>query len=200
MYNRMNKLNRDAAIIQGLILALTLAQASSAQSSRAVKGPSNHLISIEPTATKETASESLTVEVVNAPVVDKESQEVLDALKNLMQGLEHHNLEEVGACLSDNVTQIDEKKNKVLFGKPEVLENAKKNLIGAGNVSPVKKLMIYSPFIRIKGDTAMVSFRATKEMTGEHPIKLESWCSEVFERKDGHWLVLQLKTNWKTIH
>ncbi len=124
---------------------------------------------------------------------------MLDALQKLLHGLEQGNLEVVAACLSDNVTQID-KQSKVMFGKPEVLENVKKNIIGTNNKRPVKRIMVYSPFIRVKGDTAMVSFRATKEMAGPSPSKLESWCSEVFERKDGQWLVLQLRTNWKSVN
>jgi len=147
----------------------------------------------------EKTSESLKVEIVEAPTFDKESQEVLDALKNFMEGLEHANLEEIGACLSDNITQINQQSGKVLYGKAEVLENIKKNIIGTNNEHPVKRIVIHRPFIGIKNDTAMVSFRATKELTGK-PVELESWCSEVFEHKDGRWLVLQLKTNWKPMH
>lgn len=140
----------------------------------------------------------LKVEVVDAPEMDKESNAVLDQLKALLHGLEHGNLDAIAACLSDNVTTLDEQ-CKVTYGKTDVMENIKKKVIGTGNEHPIKRLVIYHPFVRIKGDSAMVSFRATKEMGGKNPVELESWCSEVFERKNGNWLVLQLKTNWKPV-
>ena len=90
---------------------------------------------------------------------------------------------------------FDDRSGKVVSGKEAVLEFIKSKVIGRESTSPVKRIAVYSPFVRIKGETSMVSFRATKEMADDS--KLESWCSEVYERKDGQWLVLQFRSNWK---
>ena len=76
-----------------------------------------------------------------------------------------------------------------------MLEHIKSNVIGAADKSPVKHITVHDPFVHVKGDSAMVSFRATKQMADNRI--LESWCSEVYEHKDGRWLILQFRSNWK---
>jgi hypothetical protein len=77
------------------------------------------------------------------------------------------------------------------------MDHIKKNVLGTEANPPVKRIVVYNPFVDVKGDTAMVSFRASKDLSDKNSTTLESWCSEVFERKNGQWLVLQLKTNWQ---
>jgi Domain of unknown function (DUF4440) len=134
------------------------------------------------------------VELVGTPPADEKSRDVVAVMRKLFVGIAEQNFDEIGACLSDEVTMFDVRKHDVLYGKTQVLEHMKKNLFGTDGNRPVKRLTVYAPFVSVKGDTAMVSFRAVKEVESG---KLESWCSDVFERKDGKWLVLQHKTDWK---
>ncbi|HEY9715940.1 MAG TPA: nuclear transport factor 2 family protein [Trichormus sp.] len=148
-------------------------------------------------AAAEGASGQIEVELVGASASSKEAGDVLDALQQLLQGLGQRNLDQIGGCLGDDVTMFDDHSHHVVFGKQAVLDHVKSNVIGTDAVSPVKHISVYYPFVDVKGDTAMVSFRAVKEMADSHHTKLESWCSEVFELKNGKWLVLQLRTGWK---
>jgi len=148
-------------------------------------------------AVAQKASNPISVELVGGSASDAESADVLGALKKLLAGLGQRNLELIGACLSEDVVAFDDHNGKLMSGKEAVLEQIKKNVIGTKDQSPVKRIVVHDPFVRVKGDTAMVSFRATKELADEQKSKLESWCSEVFERKDGQWLVLQYRSNWK---
>ncbi len=140
---------------------------------------------------------TLEVELVGAHQTDKEETTVIAALQRLLQGLAHRNLDQIGSCLSQDVTTFDSKTKVYVYGKEAVIEHIKKNVLGTEAAPAVKRLVVYDPFVHIKGDTAMVSFRATKDLADKNSTSFESWCSEVFERKDGQWLVLQLKTDWK---
>jgi hypothetical protein len=146
------------------------------------------------TTGKSEHDQEFNVELVGTPPSDEQSRDVVAVMRKLFVGIAERNLDEIGACLSDEVTTFDARKHDVLYGKTAVLENMKKNLLGTDGNRPVKRLTVYAPFVSVKGDTAMVSFRAVKEIASG---KLESWCSDVFERKDGKWLVLQHKTDWK---
>lgn len=144
-------------------------------------------------------SEKVEVELVGANSSTGDEKEVVAALKKLLAGIADCNETEIADCLSDDVSILDARTSKYIHSKDLVLGHIKKNVIGTAGDIPVKKLVVYNPFISVKGSTAMVSFRATKEMADNKSSKLESWCAEVFEKKDGKWLVLQLKTNWKPI-
>jgi len=145
---------------------------------------------------RETAAPTtLDVELVGAGEKSKEEGEIIAALQNLLNGLAHHKMDQISSCLSDDVTMYDNKSKLFLHGKESVLEHVKKNVLGSESNRPVKKIVVYNPFVHIKGETAMVSFKAAKDLADD--TKLESYCSEVFERKNGQWLVLQLKTDWQ---
>jgi len=140
--------------------------------------------------------DELNVELVGAKETDKDAIAVIAALQKLLSGIAHSDLALIGSCLSNDVTMFDDKSKKFLYGKESVIDHVKKNVVGTDSKHPIKRIVVYNPFVDVKGDTAMVSFRATKELTDKDSTTLESWCSEVFERKNGEWLVLQLKTNW----
>lgn len=142
---------------------------------------------------------TIDVQLVDATAGNAESKAVLKALQNLLRGIEKRNASDIAACLSPDVVMIDEATHKVLFGRDSVMERVKGSVIGASNKSPVKRIVVDKPFVHVKGDTAMVSFHATKQLADAKNTVLETWCAEIFERKDGRWLVLQFKTNWTPI-
>lgn len=150
-----------------------------------------------PTAKSASGAGHLEVELVEADTTDKDSADVINALKKLLHGLAMRDAALVGTCLSDDVTVFDVRNNRFIYGKDSVLEHVKKNVIGTDGTRPVKRLVVYRPFVHVKGDMAMVSFKATKEMGGDSPTTLESWCSEIYERKNGEWRVFQLNTRWQ---
>ncbi len=145
-------------------------------------------------------AEAIKVELRGTVPQDADSQAVVSALQKLLDALGRRDIQEVGQSLSDEVVTIDAHTQKVVYGKDAVLKQVQEDVIGNGSKSPVKQIVVYDPFIHVKGDTAMVSFRATKQLAPPDGTTLESLCSEVFERKDGRWLVLQLRSNWKPVH
>lgn len=149
-------------------------------------------ISIFTAQTVNAVSEPMKVEVVGADS-DKDSQELLPAFKKLMQGLGQRDINTIGECLSPEVILFYN--HDLVYGKKAVLDHISKKVIGVDD-GTVNSITIYHPFIKIKGDTAMVSFRATKEIGGSKPAKLESWCWEIFERKDNEWKILQFHSKW----
>jgi ketosteroid isomerase-like protein len=184
-------------------LALSIVAGSDVAHSRKLE------IAVEPSSKKSTQAEQnrpvaqetnkLEIGLVGANPTNDAEKEVIAALKKLLEGIANHDVEQIADCLSTDVTTFDTRTDKFLFSKDAVLDHVKKNVIGTAGSSPIKKLVVYHPFVTVKGDTAMVSFRATKEMADKQSTKLESWCAEIFEKKNGEWLVLQLKTNWEPI-
>lgn len=159
------------------------------------------LVAISLSEMSQAAEETpLIVEIVSGSTYAGADNEVIGALKKLLHALEQKSIEQISTCLSADVTTCDSKSGKALYGKEAVLEHVKKNFLGKdkNGRSAVKRMVVYDPYVRVNGETAMISFRATKEL-GDGSTKLESWCSEVYERKNGDWLVLRLKTDWKPI-
>ena len=177
------------------LVAFTLASNAYAKDSSSAEVPAP---AKETKATDEKPGSLIDVELVGYKEADKEQGAVIAALQNLLQGLAHRNIDQISACLSDDVTVMDSKTKDFVYGKEAVIQQVKKNMLGTDETQhPVKRLVVYNPFVNVKGDAAMVSFRATKDLADKNSTKLESWCSEVFERKNGKWLVLQLKTDWE---
>jgi hypothetical protein len=143
------------------------------------------------------ATDKVEIELIGATPSAGAETEVIEALKKLLQGIAHADAEQIASCLSNDVTTFDTHTDKFIHSKEAVLAHVKKNVIGTGGVSPIKRLAVYHPFVSVKGETAMVSFKATKELADKQSTKLESWCAEIYEKKNGEWLVLQLKTNWE---
>lgn len=212
----MNSKIRQAISLQGLIVALTVTSTCSApaleQTHEKKTAPpaleQTHQKKVAPPAPQQEKTQSgsaaqtspaLKVELIETGTLDQQSQEVIDTLQTLLLGLAHRNVEQVAACLSEDVTAFDDRGRKSIYGKQAVLDNLKKNVMGEANIHPVSRIAIYNPFVRVKGDSAMVSYRATKDMPGSKPSKVESWCSQVFERKDGKWLVLWFRSNWQPV-
>ncbi len=144
-------------------------------------------------------TESIHVELIGAEAKDKQSEQVLEALQKLLQAISQKNLEQVGNCLSPDVVSFDDRSRKLISGKQAVLDHISKRVIGLDSDDGIKSFVVYNPRVNVKGDTAMVSFRAVKETGGPKPARLESWCSEVFEHKNDEWLVLHFQSNWKPL-
>lgn len=140
------------------------------------------------------ASEPIKVEIVGGDNKDSENEQVLIAFKKLMQGLGQRDLGTIGECLSPDVILFFN--HDLVYGKQAVLDHISKRVLGKEPTGTVNSITVHHPFIKVKGETAMVSFRAVKELAGTKPTKLESWCWEVFERKDNQWKVLQFHSNW----
>jgi ketosteroid isomerase-like protein len=137
---------------------------------------------------------SLKIEITGASASDKESGEVLAALQKIFSALERSNFEQVGECLCQDVVLIDERNHQLFYGKDAVLARLKSNI---KENKKVTRFVVRDPFINVKGDAAMVSFQASKEL--EDGSKFESLCSENYERKNGQWLVLKFRSNWKQV-
>ena len=58
------------------------------------------------------------------------------------------------ACDEDGVPEL-----LVIDGKPAVLEHIKKKIIGTSSQAPVRKIVIYDPYINVKENTAMEALR-----------------------------------------
>jgi hypothetical protein len=140
---------------------------------------------------------SLEVQIVDAEQQSADNKPIIEKLQMLLEALASKNETAISNCLSDEVTICDASKKGIVYGKQAVMDHIKKNILGTTNDSGVKKIVVHNPYVSINKDTAMVSFQATKELAGDRPQTLESWCSEVFERNGNDWKVIHFQSNWK---
>src|SRR4051794_9046304 len=94
-------------------------------------------------------SGKIEVELVGATTGDKESDSVIEALRQLLRGLEERDLTAIEACLGRGVVLIDDRTSNLIFGKKQVLEHIKTNVIGDKSASPIKGITVYHPFVRV---------------------------------------------------
>ncbi|MBZ0185441.1 MAG: nuclear transport factor 2 family protein [Candidatus Obscuribacterales bacterium] len=129
-----------------------------------------------------------------------ESEVVIDTLKKIAAAYTSGDFVEFEKYLDDGVTTFDKRSKKLLVGREAVMTELKKRWheshIGK---DPVVSYKIEHPYARVDGDTAVVTFHATKVIGGEKHGTFESECTDVFVRKDGSWKKLHYKSDWKKI-
>lgn len=145
------------------------------------------------------SGEPIKVAVIGGFGDNPQTAEVLNELRVLLNALSNRDLAGIGACLSPDITMLDSRTTQLIHGKDAVLAHVKKNVLDPADGTRIESVTVYDPFVTIDGDKAMVSFRAEKVMALPKPAKLESYCSEVYERKDGRWQILHMKNIWRPV-
>lgn len=130
-----------------------------------------------------------------------ESEKVIDTLKLLYEAYGRGDLKTIGEYLDERCTTFDEGTKKLIAGKEAVLEDVKQKIAkyGLGTDSPLVSYTIETPYAQVKGDHAVVTFVLIKEVSGDHPHKLESHCTDVFVKVDDKWKKIHFTSNWKPV-
>ncbi|MCA9805408.1 MAG: nuclear transport factor 2 family protein [Cyanobacteria bacterium HKST-UBA02] len=141
------------------------------------------------------------VSCTNPHAACSESEAVLETLKKIAKAYTDGNFEEFEKYLDDGVTTFDNHSKKLLVGREAVMVDLKKRWHDSHvGKNPVLSYTIDHPYARVDGDTAVVTFHATKVVGGRKTGTYESDCTDVFVRKNGSWKKLHYKSDWKKKH
>ncbi|MGH9552778.1 MAG: YybH family protein [Terriglobales bacterium] len=141
------------------------------------------------------------VECIDAHPACEESQKVIDTLKEIYEAFGRRDVQGCGKYFDENCSTFDEQSKQLISGKQAVMEDVRKKIerLADDKESPLVSYTIEHPYAQVKGDTAVVTFTATKVFGGKHPRTLQSHCTDIFVKKDGKWLKLHYRANWKPV-
>jgi len=124
-----------------------------------------------------------------------ESERVLDTLKLLVRAYIKGDIATYEQYLADGCSTFDESSKKLITGKEAVLADLK-NKFSTRAESPLISFTIDHPYARVTGSTAVVSFRAVKEVGGKHPNKVEASITDIFVKDGDKWKKLHYRGRW----
>lgn len=130
-----------------------------------------------------------------------EAQDVIDVLQIMGKAYAHGDIAEYIKHLDNQCSVFDEHKNKMVVGKDAVIaalkeKFAKRSQKGAEHIL---SYTIVQPYVRVNGDTAVVTYRVIEEVGDPHPRKLEGAMSDVFTKEKGQWMKIHQRAVWKRI-
>ncbi|MCW5823322.1 MAG: nuclear transport factor 2 family protein [Cyanobacteria bacterium TGS_CYA1] len=142
------------------------------------------------------------VSCINPHLACPEAGEVIDTLKEIAKAYSAGDFSKLSDFLDNDITTFDDKKKKLIVGKPAVMEWVREQWDKSKSEgNPVESYTIDHPFAQVRGDTAIVTFRAVKRFGGKKPKAFASQCTDIFVKhtpQDG-WKKLHYRTHWKEI-
>lgn len=142
------------------------------------------------------------VSCINPHLVCPEAGEVIDTLKQIAKVYSAGDFNKLAEYLDNDITTFDDKKKKLIVGKPAVMEWVREQWDKSKSEgNPVESYTIDHPFAQVRGDTAIVTFRAVKRFGGKKPKAFASQCTDIFVKHspDEGWKKLHYRTHWKEI-
>jgi ketosteroid isomerase-like protein len=152
-------------------------------------------------AAKDITDEFGKVECVDPTACCKEAEKVLEVLQLLVKAYATGDLKTYETYLDDHCTTFDENTKRVLHGKQAVLTELKTIFAehAADGIKPLKTFTIDQPYAKVHGDTCVVTFVATKELGGEHPIKQKAHVTDIFIKRGDTWKKLHWRGRWTKV-
>lgn len=129
------------------------------------------------------------------------TQDVIDVLQTMGKAYASGNIAEYIKHLADQCSVFDEHKNKMIHGKEAVIA-ALKEKFATHSLTGSEQIISYTiiqPYVKVNGNTAVVSYRAIEEVGGSNPRKLQGAMTDVFEKQDGHWMKVHQSAVWKRL-
>lgn len=142
------------------------------------------------------------ISCINPHLVCPEAGEVIDTLKQIAKVYSAGDFNKLAEYLDNDITTFDDKKKKLIVGKPAVMEWVREQWDKSKSEgNPVESYTIDHPFAQVRGDTAIVTFRAVKRFGGKRPKAFASQCTDIFVKHSPNegWKKLHYRTHWKEI-
>jgi hypothetical protein len=128
-----------------------------------------------------------------------ESKKVIETLQAMAHALNKGDIATYESYLDDGCTTFDEGSKKLLVGKKAVMENMTVR-DGKGKDSQLlNSITIDQPYCQVSGNTAVVTFKAIRELGGEHPYTEVCHATDVFVRVGDGWKRLHFRGHWKKL-
>lgn len=135
------------------------------------------------------------------PSVDcEEARQVIETLKKMAEALNKKDYALYESFLDDGCTTFDEASKRLIVGKSAVMENMtlqenRKKV--KGEESPPVSITIDHPWAQVQGNTAVVNFKAIREVGGKHPYKEVCNATDIFVKNGDQWKRLHFRGHWR---
>ncbi|HEY9678884.1 MAG TPA: nuclear transport factor 2 family protein [Drouetiella sp.] len=128
-----------------------------------------------------------------------EAEDVIDVLQIMGKAYASGDIAGYIKHLDNNCSVYDEEKNRMVQGKEAVIaalteKFAKNKQSGSDHIV---SYVIDQPYVKVNGETAVVSYHVIEKVEGHHPKTLEGSMSDVFQKEDGHWMKVHQTAVWK---
>ncbi len=130
---------------------------------------------------------------------DEEAQKVIDTLQAMADALNKGDTVKYESYLDDGCTTFDEGTKRLIIGKQAVMENMTTREQTADNEHPPVSITIDHPYAQVHGDTAVVTFKAIREVGGKHPRTEVCNATDVFIKSGDSWKRLHFRGLWKKV-
>ena len=149
---------------------------------------------------KPASTEECKVFCVNPHSTCADGEKVLQVMETLVKALNVHDWKTYSDNLDDNCFTFDENKHKPIFGKENVVADIKKRAEKyAGEGAPFLSVTIDQPYVKVSGDSAVVTFLAIRQFGGKHPFKEQAQATDVFVKKGDTWKKCHFRGAWKRV-
>lgn len=120
-----------------------------------------------------------------------EAPAVLETVKVMAKAAARGDVDKYKACLDDSCTIFDETTNKMSTGKDAAVDSMMKEFQRDKSKGKHRTVTIKidQPFIKVAGDSAVVSYHGEKTITfdGEKPVTREAFVTQVFIKEGDDW-------------
>ncbi|MBS1954203.1 MAG: nuclear transport factor 2 family protein [Cyanobacteria bacterium SZAS-4] len=130
-----------------------------------------------------------------------EAEDVIDVLQVMGKAYATGDIAGYIKHLDNNCSVFDEEKNKMVQGKAAVI-TALTEKFARNAKSGADHILTYTidqPYVKVNGQTAVVTYHVIEEVGGKHRRTLEGSMSDVFQKEDGHWMKVHQQAAWKRI-
>jgi ABC-type Zn uptake system ZnuABC Zn-binding protein ZnuA len=134
------------------------------------------------------------------PDISTDSKAVIDVIKAITKALAAKDYPAMTRYMDPNCTTYDENLHKLVVGRDNIISDVKAKVAAdeARLKVPTIGFTIDHPYAIVTGNQAVVTFVLIKEIGGDHPVKFEEHCSDVFIKRDGEWKKLHFcGEGWK---
>lgn len=128
-----------------------------------------------------------------------EAPAVLRLVKSLAETYSKGDFERMSSYFADDVAFFDEDANKTLTGREAVLKRLQADFKkDTGGGKTITGYTIDSPYIKVLGNTAVVTYRAVKSVQGSKLQKHQALVTEMFVKDGERWKLAHLRGKWST--
>lgn len=160
-----------------------------------------------PTCAETAQATGCTVECIQPHVVAElhapqpEGPNVLETVKKLAKGRCEGNRDVLLSMINDECTIVDDASGRLSVGKKAVVDGFNEDFdqVTSKGRSRISDLKILDPFVKVRGNNAVVTYKAVRTLTGSKPHKEEAFMTEVFEKNAGKWLLVHSRGKWETV-
>lgn len=127
-----------------------------------------------------------------------DAPDVLKTVERIVKAYSSGNLPEYESLLDDDCSYLDHERNKMITGKAKVVDHLKESFAkhAPHGPQPLVSYTVDQPYIKVLGETAVVTYRAFEEIGGATPMHAEGLITKIFRKSGDTWKQQYDSSSW----